>query len=92
MVNLITFMKKINFYPFSEETLVIAPKPEVSSKFLPDWYKKTPPVINNGGISFGMLGTTVKKCSPVREICSATDWCQVSFGWGYSTSAIRIIT
>jgi hypothetical protein len=64
-------MKKINFYQFSEETLVIAPKPEVSSKFLPDWYKKTPPVINNGGISFGMLGTTVKKCMPIFDLISA---------------------
>jgi hypothetical protein len=64
-------MKKINFYPFIEETLVIAPKPEVSSKFLPDWYKKTPPVINNGGISFGMLGTTVKKCMPIFDLISA---------------------
>jgi alpha-tubulin suppressor-like RCC1 family protein len=33
-------------------------------------------------------GTTVKKCSPVREICSATDWCQVSAG-GYHTAAIK---
>lgn len=24
-------------------------------------------------------GTIVSKCSPVREFCSATDWCQVSF-------------
>jgi alpha-tubulin suppressor-like RCC1 family protein len=32
--------------------------------------------------SFGQLGdgTTVSKCSPVQEISSSTDWCQVSAG------------
>ena len=33
-------------------------------------------------------GTTVIKCSPVREICSATDWCQVSAG-DVHTAAIK---
>jgi len=33
-------------------------------------------------------GTTVNKCSPVREICSATDWCQVSAGYSH-TAAIK---
>ena len=42
-----------------------------------------------GSSSCGQLGdgTTVSKCSPVREICSATDWCFVS---AYtSTGAIK---
>ena len=33
-------------------------------------------------------GTTVLKCSPVREICSATDWCQVSSGYQH-TAAVK---
>ena len=33
-------------------------------------------------------GTTVNKCSPVREFCSATDWCQVSVG-SNNMSAIK---
>ena len=35
-----------------------------------------------GSNACGVLGdgTTVEKCSPVREFCSATDWCQVSVG------------
>jgi len=33
-------------------------------------------------------GTTVRKCSPVREFCSATDWCQVSAGY-CRTGAIK---
>ena len=33
-------------------------------------------------------GTTVEKCSPVREFCSATDWCAVSLG-GQHTGAIK---
>jgi alpha-tubulin suppressor-like RCC1 family protein len=34
-------------------------------------------------------GTTVNKCSPVREFCSATDWCTVSSGGLRNTSAIK---
>lgn len=33
-------------------------------------------------------GTTVSKCSPVREFCSATNWCQVSSG-GCHTVAVK---
>jgi alpha-tubulin suppressor-like RCC1 family protein len=33
-------------------------------------------------------GTTIDRCSPVREFCSATDWCQVSSG-GSHTAAIK---
>jgi alpha-tubulin suppressor-like RCC1 family protein len=33
-------------------------------------------------------GTTVDKCSPVREFCSATDWCQVSAG-AFHIAAIK---
>ena len=35
-------------------------------------------------------GTTVDKCSPVREICSATDWCFVSAPTGSSTSNFSV--
>lgn len=43
------------------------------------------------GVATGGLlgdGTTVIKCSPVREISSSTDWCQVSAG-GEHTAAIK---
>lgn len=33
-------------------------------------------------------GTTICRCSPVREICSATDWCMVSTG-GSVTAAVK---
>jgi alpha-tubulin suppressor-like RCC1 family protein len=33
-------------------------------------------------------GTTIDRCSPVREFCSATDWCQVA-GGGVHASAIK---
>jgi alpha-tubulin suppressor-like RCC1 family protein len=33
-------------------------------------------------------GTTENSCSPIREFCSATDWCQVSAG-GTHTTAIK---
>ena len=43
-----------------------------------------------GRNSCGQLGdgTATTRCSPVREICSATDWCQVSAG-NYHTAAIK---
>jgi alpha-tubulin suppressor-like RCC1 family protein len=42
------------------------------------------------GLNISRLGdgTTTDKCSPVREICSATDWCQVSTG-SLHTTAIK---
>jgi hypothetical protein len=64
-------MKKIKFYPFNGGTRDFAPVPETSSKFLPDWYKKTPSVINNGGIAHGELGLTVKKCMPIFDLMTA---------------------
>jgi alpha-tubulin suppressor-like RCC1 family protein len=35
-------------------------------------------------------GTTIDRCSPVREISSATHWCQVSVG-AFHTAAIKIV-
>jgi alpha-tubulin suppressor-like RCC1 family protein len=42
------------------------------------------PTFNTGAIGDG---TTTNRCSPVREFCSATDWCQVSAG--SITSAVK---
>lgn len=44
-----------------------------------------------GGNTCGELGdgTTVTKCSPVREICSATDWSDVSAGTNRFSAAIK---
>jgi alpha-tubulin suppressor-like RCC1 family protein len=36
-------------------------------------------------------GTTMNRCSPVREFCSATDWCQVSVGCTHA-AAIKLAT
>jgi alpha-tubulin suppressor-like RCC1 family protein len=45
-----------------------------------------------GSGSDGRLGdgTVTARCSPVREICSATDWCQVSAGGHAHTVAVKI--
>ena len=64
-------MKKIKFYPHSQDASEFAPVPETASRFLPDWYKKTPSVIENNGISFGQVGTTVKKCMPIFDLITA---------------------
>ena len=44
-----------------------------------------------GRNAFGRLGdgTATDRCSPVREICSATDWCDVSAG-SYHTAAVKV--
>jgi hypothetical protein len=64
-------MKKIKFYPYSEDTSIFSPVPETSSRFLPEWYKKTPSTIDNGGMAFGQPGTTVKKCMPIFDLITA---------------------
>jgi alpha-tubulin suppressor-like RCC1 family protein len=52
--------------------------------------KTTGEIWSWGGGCDGRLGdgTTVSKCSPVREISSSTDWCQVSAG-GQHASAVK---
>jgi len=44
----------------------------------------------NSSFNAGSIGdgTATNRCSPVREFCSATDWCQVSV-WHYHTTAIK---
>jgi alpha-tubulin suppressor-like RCC1 family protein len=44
-----------------------------------------------GANAYGQLGdgTDTTRCSPVREFCSATDWCQISGGFRYHTTAIK---
>jgi hypothetical protein len=64
-------MNIIKFYPFSKDTLTFSPEPQPASKFLPEWYKKTPSVIDNGGIAFGQIGTTVKKCMPIFDLLTS---------------------
>ena len=64
-------MKKIKFYPFNEETKAFSMEPEPAYKFLPEWYKKTPSVIETGGMAFGQIGSTVKKCMPIFDLMTA---------------------
>jgi alpha-tubulin suppressor-like RCC1 family protein len=64
---------------------------QVSAGFLHSSAIKTTGEIWSWGDGFcGILGdgTTVSKFSPVREISSSTDWCQVSAG-GFHSSAIK---
>lgn len=64
-------MNKIRFYPYSENTSLFAPIPEPASRFLPEWYKKTPSTIENNGMNFGQPSTTVKKCMPIFDLITA---------------------
>jgi alpha-tubulin suppressor-like RCC1 family protein len=44
-------------------------------------------VWGRGGVNGGLGdGTSLTRCSPVREFCSATDWCQVSVGQLFTTA------
>jgi hypothetical protein len=65
-------MNKIKFYPFSEETTEFSPQPDVASKFLPAWYKKTPPLMDNeNALKNGHVNATVKKCMPIFDLITA---------------------
>lgn len=62
-------MKKISFYPFSQETIDMSPPPTPASKNIPDWYKKQPAY---GGdeekaLKGGHSTSTVKRCMPVFD-------------------------
>lgn len=61
----------IRFYPYSEETIQFAEPPQPASRFVPDWYKRQPGIVDNDGIKFGQPGTTVKKCMPVFDSMTA---------------------
>ena len=65
-------MKKITFRPQSREGALLYPKPEPASRYIPEWYKKTPLHVagekhdgiapNGGGSNF-----TVKGCVPFLD-------------------------
>lgn len=65
-------MNIIKFYPFNEETSKFAPEPQPASRFLPEWYKKTPSFIDNeNALKSGHVNATVKKCMPIFDLISA---------------------
>lgn len=64
-------MNTIKFYPFNEETMQAVEPPRPASKYLPDWYKKQPAMVDNDGMRYGQPGATVKKCMPVFDIMTA---------------------
>lgn len=65
-------MAKIKFYPFNDGTEAFAPKPEPMSRHLPDWYKKTPAIIENEqALQQGHVNATVKKCMPIFDLLTA---------------------
>lgn len=62
-------MSKVKFYPFSQETIDIAPLPTPASKNIPDWYKKQPAYGGNEEefLKRGFTASTVKRCMPVFD-------------------------
>lgn len=62
-------MAKIRFYPFSQETVSIAPEPTPASKNMPSWYKKQPAYGANEEASLqkGFSASTVKRCMPIFD-------------------------
>jgi len=65
-------MNVIKFYPHSEDAMLFSEPPSPATKFLPNWYKKTPAVIDNdSGLKFGNANTTVKKCMPIFDLMTA---------------------
>lgn len=61
----------IKFYPFSAESMELAEKPQPAAKFLPEWYKRQPALVDNDGMRYGHPSTTVKKCMPIFDSMTA---------------------
>lgn len=64
--------KKINFFPSIKTAEIAGIEPKPSIKFLPDWYKDIPPLINDAKkLSFlpgsGSPNVTIKKCIPFLD-------------------------
>jgi alpha-tubulin suppressor-like RCC1 family protein len=76
------------YYVKEDETIYFAP-PD-SSNWLRIYSLIFSPLFSWGSNVCGLLGdgTTINRCSPVREICSATDWCQVGSG-SFHTAAVK---
>lgn len=65
-------MKKIRFYPFSQQSLDFIPKPIPATKSVPDWYKSQPGSINEDrALAMGGSGSTIKKCMPIFDMMTA---------------------
>lgn len=64
-------MNIIKFYPFNEDTMEAVEPPRPASKFLPEWYKRQPAMVDNDGMKYGQPGATVKKCMPVFDVMTA---------------------
>ena len=67
-------MNKVTFYPFSEKTESFVPRPEPSSKCMPEWYKKQPGFIGDEFkeyISKGTMSSTIKRCMPIFDLITA---------------------
>lgn len=60
--------KKITFIPF-QRTVAKEYNPQPASRFIPDWYKKTPPWSNKKNHPTG--SPTIKKCLPVLDAITA---------------------
>jgi hypothetical protein len=80
-------MKKILFYPLSEEIQAIVPPPKPAITYAPDWYKKTPKFENNifkvnvlpNGTT--MANATMKSCIPFLDSLTTgyiqETWCDI---------------
>ena len=65
-------MNKISFYPFSDKTSLLAPKPVSATKSIPEWYKKQPGSIDEAKfLKQGVSSSTVKRCMPVFDHITA---------------------
>jgi len=63
---------KIIFTPLSESAQLLVPHPVPASKVIPEWYKKTPPYIDNNKSTTIIKGTsdinsTIKGCLPFLD-------------------------
>lgn len=60
----------IEFYT-SEELFGVIPEPRPAIKFLPDWFKRIPPIVNGEKDQYGNPSSSAKACMPMVDAMSA---------------------
>jgi hypothetical protein len=65
-------IKRVKFYSHNKETAMFTPKPEPSSRSLPDWYRRQAGSVDeDAALAKGNSTGTIKRCMPIFDAMTA---------------------